>query len=239
MSCIIYVYDCSKDSYKISKLAKIAAQQKKEFINIFPWEKPCSNNDKIYVALERGLHICGWMHVSYRTINGYIDAYVHNISTAQTETRSGKRKYTGIGTKLMSKIEEENPNFITLYAVAQAEAFYKKIGFHKVDDKSQYMYKVVNSATTKANINNLIEVLRERHVNDIKVREKEHHNYVQETLRIIESDIESPEIVRKFKKLLRNNPDNIDMAIDLYENDATPEEMSEWILEMASSIEVS
>ena len=255
-TCSIHILDCVQDAQMIKYLASVAARQKAEFVQIFPWEKACVDKDKIYVALEtlgsasgsasasasrcaprkspitttnRKIppKICGWMHVTFKNQRNRHIAYIHNVSTAQTLTTRGARKYKGIGTSLISKIEESAPDFIALFAITSAQSFYEKLGFVKFADNIQYMYKVINPhrPPTAANI----EDMRKQHNKDIKKQENLDKKELRQTLHTIASQLK-PKNVPKFWKLVNGSEENRDMAIEMYESEeATIKDIDEWV----------
>jgi len=159
----ILTLDCIKDSKLIAYLAGIADAQKDRYVKIFPWETDCVRGDKLYIAISVPNEdqritianlsarsyvpdICGWMRVGFKSVSRKKYAYVYEISASQYRT-----KYTGVGTSLLTKLENENIDFIQFIPLESARSFYTRLGYHTSqydtdhNGNSIYLYKVVNA----------------------------------------------------------------------------------------------
>ena len=150
----------------IKILITISKFQKENFVKVYPMVSlPLSSKEflkekraksstyqtsHLYIAInnsntEKLPIICGYAEVDFYKINDEDDsklyAYLEFLSISQ-EISIDKRKYEGIGSAIISKIEDDpdiKPNFIKLHSIDSAIGFYKKQGFINYVNGNRYV----------------------------------------------------------------------------------------------------
>lgn len=233
--CALFILDCKRHESIISFLAGIAAAQKNNFIDIFPWESRCLTNDKIYVSISLPSsmsgtinlfslikhdvipipEICGWMRVGFKKFNKLKFAHVSEISTSKN-----KKKYSGIGSSILKKLEEENIDFIELIPLITAKSFYiDKMNYQSINDSIPYLFKIIRNPPTQEYLINLS--------NEIKRNEKESKLQIQKDIEEIYHELDDKH-KNKFVTLIKKNEINKFVALEIYQN-STIDDVIEWI----------
>lgn len=166
---ISYYYFPCDSVYKnvIAYLTAFAEQQDTMFKDIWPWRKPCTPDQFVYIALRLPEHmtlsdmlknkvqpdVYGWMQATVSTWYSRRIAYVNELSARK---RTDPVTFTGIGTTLIGIMENHmrmlSVDFIKLVPLSSAVGFYQKLDYKPclgVDGMpAQYMCKVLHKKPT-------------------------------------------------------------------------------------------
>lgn len=151
----------------IAYLTAFAEQQDTMFKDIWPWRKPCTPDQFVYIALRLPEHmtlsdmlknkvqpdVYGWMQATVSTWYSRRIAYVNELSARK---RTDPVTFTGIGTTLIGIMENHmrmlSVDFIKLVPLSSAVGFYQKLDYKPclgVDGMpAQYMCKVLHKKPT-------------------------------------------------------------------------------------------
>ena len=240
--CKVYRFDCKKDTdrHAVAYLQGVAAAQKHNFANIFPWEGKCTN-DKVYVAVSLDSEpvkrtrassllaptflarqqnpptICGWLNCSIeRKTRGYI---------SQLTARAAKDlTFKGVGTALVQALEEDAEamklDFLYLRPLSNVEGFYKKVGYVKLPQVDHLMFKVFLKAPTD-------KWLSKQEVEAIA--DEDITTYILKDVAALDK-----KAYRKLNALLQRDPSAEFVLLSIYEENGNAEDVVQWILEQDS-----
>ena len=243
--CTIYRFDCNDktDFRAIEVLQMIAAKQKHNFINIFPWEGKCIR-ERVYVALssdeappsgkitksyllrlQTDPIICGWLNI---LIEDKKRGYISQVSARAA--LDSNLTYKGVGSALIRAAEADAErlrlDFIYLRPLVNVVGFYKKIGYAPILPASHLMFKVLKLAPSDAWLAEQKDepVLTDEEVLNEVVQQVKHadSNAGKKLMRILKDDEN-----RKYEVLaMYQENEEIDDVLDWLDDEMDPGPMS-------------